>query len=145
MKKYNVTFHYSVEIEAEDEETAEEEAWSRFGNPDFTSNDDFSTTVEEKIEAPTMKTSTINDIIARSTELTLKAEELITKWKDEEDWWENVRIGEYDFDFNIFYMDTEDGETVRIATVHPVAHDETGYGVTDMSNHVRLIIKKAEA
>jgi hypothetical protein len=145
MKKYSVTFHYSVEVEAEDRDKAEEMAWSKFGNPDFTSNDDFSTTVEEKIEALPAKTSTINDIIANSAELTLKAEELIKKFSEEHDWWENVRVGQHDFDFNIFYWEDEAGDAVRIVTVHPVTHDETGYGQTDMSNHVRLIIKKVEA
>jgi hypothetical protein len=47
MKKYSVTFHYSVEIEAEDEATAEEQAWSKFGNPEPKSNDDFVCIVNE--------------------------------------------------------------------------------------------------
>jgi hypothetical protein len=145
MKKYSVTFHYSVEIEAEDEATAEEQAWSKFGNPDFTSNDDFSTTVEEKIEVLPEQTSTVDDIMANSVELTLKAEELITKWEDEEDWWENVTVGRHNFDINIFYWKNDEGDSVRIATAHPVAHDGTGYGVTDMSNFVRLIVKKVGA
>ena len=50
MKKYSVTFHYSVEIEAEDEAMAEEQAWSKFGNPEPKSNDDFVCIVNEMID-----------------------------------------------------------------------------------------------
>lgn len=49
MAKYNVVFHYSVEVVADDEEQAESEAWSMFGSPDL-NNDYFAVTVEEKGE-----------------------------------------------------------------------------------------------
>jgi hypothetical protein len=131
------------------------ELWKIIGNDGEDSNDAWildqicaflnEQELAEKIEVLPAKTSTINDIIANSAELTLKAEELINKFSEEDDWWENVTVGQHDFDFNIFYWENEAGDAVRIVTVHPVTHDETGYGQTDMSNFIRLIIKKVEA
>lgn len=48
MTKYNVVFHYSVEVEAQDEDTAENMAWKEFGQSDPTNMDDFVCTVEDK-------------------------------------------------------------------------------------------------
>ncbi len=47
MKEYSVVFHYSVRVQAEDEETAEDMAWSLLGEANPTTNDDFSCTVDE--------------------------------------------------------------------------------------------------
>lgn len=47
MNKYKVVFHYSIDINAEDEETAQDLAWSAFGNPDL-NNDYFSITIQKK-------------------------------------------------------------------------------------------------
>ena len=48
MKEYNVTFYYSVRVTAENEDDAEDMAWSAFGKADHTaSGDDFVCTVEE--------------------------------------------------------------------------------------------------
>ena len=131
------------------------ELWKIIGNDGEDSNDEWildkicsflnEQELAEKNESLEMQTSTVDDIMANSVELTLKAEELITKWEDEEDWWENVTVGRHNFDINIFYWKNDEGDSVRIATAHPVAHDGTGYGVTDMSNFVRLIVKKVEA
>lgn len=46
MKEYNVVFHYSVRVEAEDEDTAENMAWKEFGQSDPTNMDEFVCTVE---------------------------------------------------------------------------------------------------
>ena len=51
MKEYSVVLHYSVRVQAEDEETAEDKAWSLFGEANPTTNDDFSCTVDEVEEA----------------------------------------------------------------------------------------------
>lgn len=48
MKTYNVVFHYSVEVTAEDQEAAEDQAWSLFGAADPSVSDHFSCSVEEK-------------------------------------------------------------------------------------------------
>jgi len=131
------------------------ELWKIIGNDGEDSNDEWildqicsflnEQELAEKNESLEMQTSTVDDINANITALTLKAEELITKWEDEEDWWENVTVGQHNFDINIFYWKDDAGDSVRIATAHPVAHDGTGYGQTDMSNFVRLIVKKVEA
>jgi hypothetical protein len=47
MKEYNVVFYYSVRVTAEDEEDAEDMAWSAFGAVDPSVPDDFVCTVEE--------------------------------------------------------------------------------------------------
>lgn len=49
MKEYSVVLHYSVRVEAEDEETAEEMGWQMLGKADPTSNDDFSCEVEQVV------------------------------------------------------------------------------------------------
>jgi hypothetical protein len=46
-KEYSVVLHYSVRVQAEDEETAEDMAWSLLGEANPMTNDDFSCTVEE--------------------------------------------------------------------------------------------------
>jgi hypothetical protein len=46
MKEYNVVFHYSVRVEAEDEDTAENMAWKEFGQSDPTNMSEFVCTVE---------------------------------------------------------------------------------------------------
>lgn len=48
MKRYNVVFHYSVEVVAADEEEAQDQAFSMFGAADPANSDYFSCTVEEK-------------------------------------------------------------------------------------------------
>lgn len=50
MKTYKVVFHYSVEVEAGDDEQAEDLAWDLFVEDDPTNADYFSATVEEKEE-----------------------------------------------------------------------------------------------
>jgi hypothetical protein len=45
-KEYNVVFHYSVRVQAEDEETAEDMAWEQFGKADPTNTDHFACTVD---------------------------------------------------------------------------------------------------
>ena len=50
MKEYNVVFHYSVRVEADDEDTAENMAWKEFGQSDPTNMDEFVCTVEEMEE-----------------------------------------------------------------------------------------------
>lgn len=52
MQEYNVVFHYSVRVEADSEESAEDMAWIEFGNADPTNAKDFACTVEE-IDEPT--------------------------------------------------------------------------------------------
>jgi hypothetical protein len=48
MKEYNVTFYYSVRVTAENEDDAEDMAWSAFGTADHTaSGEDFVCTVKE--------------------------------------------------------------------------------------------------
>lgn len=47
MKEWNVVFHYSVRVEADDEDTAENMAWKEFGQSDPTNMDEFVCTVEE--------------------------------------------------------------------------------------------------
>jgi hypothetical protein len=47
MQEYNVVFHYSVRVEAEDTDTAEDMAWKLFGESDPTNADEFACTVEE--------------------------------------------------------------------------------------------------
>ena len=47
MKEYNITFYYSVKVTAENEEDAEDMAWSEFGAVDPNSGDDFVCTVDE--------------------------------------------------------------------------------------------------
>jgi hypothetical protein len=47
MKEYNVTFYYSVRVTAENEEDAEDMAWSEFGTADPNSGDCFVCTVDE--------------------------------------------------------------------------------------------------
>lgn len=46
--KYNVVFHYSIEVEAQDEDSAEDMAWEMFGTADPTNADEFACTVEER-------------------------------------------------------------------------------------------------
>jgi hypothetical protein len=48
MKEYNVVFHYSVRVEADDEDDAQDKAWSEFGVVRYARGDDFACTVEEK-------------------------------------------------------------------------------------------------
>ena len=47
MKEYNVVFHYSVRVEADDEDDAQDMAWSEFGEANPSSGDNFACTVEE--------------------------------------------------------------------------------------------------
>jgi hypothetical protein len=46
MKEYNVVFHYSVRVEADDEDDARDKAWSEFGEANPSSGDNFACTVE---------------------------------------------------------------------------------------------------
>jgi hypothetical protein len=46
MKEYNVVFHYSVRVEADDEDDAQDKAWSEFGEANPSSGDNFACTVE---------------------------------------------------------------------------------------------------
>jgi len=48
MKTFNVVFHYSLEVVAEDEDTAQDMAWQEFANANPNSGDEFACTVEEK-------------------------------------------------------------------------------------------------
>jgi hypothetical protein len=50
MKEYNVVFHYSVRVEADDEDDAQDKAWLEFSEGNPSSGDNFASTVEE-IEA----------------------------------------------------------------------------------------------
>lgn len=59
MKEYNVVFHYSVRVEADDEDEAEDMAWSEFGVVRYsrTASSEFACTVEEiEVESQVMKT-----------------------------------------------------------------------------------------
>lgn len=47
MKEYNVVFHYSVRVEADDEDDAQDKAWSLFGEANPSTGDNFACTVEE--------------------------------------------------------------------------------------------------
>jgi hypothetical protein len=47
MKEYNVVFYYSVRVEADNENTAENVAWKEFGQSDPTSMSEFVCTVKE--------------------------------------------------------------------------------------------------
>ena len=49
-KEYSVVFHYSVRVEAEDEDTAEDMAWSLLGEANPMTNDDFSCSVEPIVD-----------------------------------------------------------------------------------------------
>lgn len=89
-----------------------------------------------------MKTSTVQDIQNHLTELTMIAWLLVEQNTNESDWWQNITIGDKDFDINIFDWESEDKTPVRIATAHPVIHDGTNFADTDMSNYVRLVEKK---
>ena len=46
-KEYSVVFHYSVRVEADDEDDAQDKAWSEFGEANPSSGDNFACTVEE--------------------------------------------------------------------------------------------------
>jgi hypothetical protein len=46
MKEYNVVFHYSVRVEADNEDDAQDKAWSEFGEANPSSGDNFACTVE---------------------------------------------------------------------------------------------------
>ena len=50
MKEYTVVLHYSVRVQAEDEDTAEDKAWSLLGEANPMTNDDFSCTVDEIVD-----------------------------------------------------------------------------------------------
>jgi hypothetical protein len=50
MKEYNVTFYYSVRVTAENEDDAEDMAWSAFGEANPASGDEFVCTVDEMEE-----------------------------------------------------------------------------------------------
>lgn len=54
MKEYKVVLHYSVQVQAEDEETAESEAWSLLGEANPMTSDDFSCTVDEIVDEWTL-------------------------------------------------------------------------------------------
>ena len=49
-KEYNVVFHYSVRVEADDEDTAEDTAWEMFATADPTNADEFACTVEPIVD-----------------------------------------------------------------------------------------------
>ena len=89
-----------------------------------------------------METTTLQDIQDNITELTRIAGVLVEQEQDEQDWWHNISIAGKDYDMNIFDWEDEDGSPIRIATVHTVKHDESGYYETDMTEYVRLIQKK---
>ena len=50
MKEYNVVFHYSVRVEADDEDDAQDKAWSEFGEANPSSGDNFACTVDEIVD-----------------------------------------------------------------------------------------------
>lgn len=91
-----------------------------------------------------MKTSTVDDIVANHTALVREARKCIAlhKTAGECDWWETVTIGEHQFDLNIFDWETDDRKPIIIATAHPVAFDDEGYGTADMGKFVRLMTKQ---
>jgi hypothetical protein len=89
-----------------------------------------------------METTTLQDIQDNITELTRIAGVLVEQEQDEQDWWHNITIAGKDYDMNIFDWEDEDGSPLRIATVHPVIHNGSGFADTDMNNFVRLIEKK---
>ena len=50
MKEYNVVFHYSVRVEADNEDDARDKAWSEFGEANPSSGDNFACTVEAIVD-----------------------------------------------------------------------------------------------
>tara|TARA_R110000868_G_scaffold20517_2_gene86778 strand:+ start:1069 stop:1365 length:297 start_codon:yes stop_codon:yes gene_type:complete len=52
MKEYNVVFHYSVRVEADDEDDAQDKAWSEFGVVRYsrTASSEFDCTVEAIVD-----------------------------------------------------------------------------------------------
>ena len=87
-------------------------------------------------------TTTLQDIQDNITELKRIAGVLVEQEQDEQDWWHNITIAGKDYDMNIFDWEDEDGSPLRIATVHPVIRNGSGFADTDMNNYVRLIEKK---
>tara|TARA_R110000868_G_scaffold53637_2_gene168052 strand:- start:269 stop:421 length:153 start_codon:yes stop_codon:yes gene_type:complete len=47
MKEWNIVFHYSVRVEAENKYMAQDMAWSLFGEANPSHDDNFACTVEE--------------------------------------------------------------------------------------------------
>jgi hypothetical protein len=86
-----------------------------------------------------MKTSTTKDIEENIQILTKTAHTLLAKPTEDEDWWESHTIGDKEYDINIFIWELPNGDPVKIATAHPVTHNESGYVETDMTNYVRLV------
>ena len=51
MKEWNIVFHYSVRVEADNEDDAQEKAWSLFGEANPSTGDNFACTVEPIADA----------------------------------------------------------------------------------------------
>lgn len=88
----------------------------------------------------TYTSSTKQDIESNISALVAIASVLVEKDEDDIDWWETVNLDGMHFDFNVFDWE-EDDQPIRVVNVHPVNIDDEGYGMTDHSTWVRLLVK----